>query len=202
MTSLDIEWREIIASILAKEAKRRQVIVFTHDLHFLYFLKKHAEQNIVEVLTHWIQQIDGKPGYVSLNNSPALEREGCKTTRAREFYLRSRNSAGEERQNILKSGFSELRSCYEAFIIYELFEEVVMRFDARVSFGRLKDIRWDESIADRVNAKCELLSGYIAGHLQCNGHIVEPDPQMLLDEIEAYDALRRELRELKKKRKV
>ena len=202
VTSLDIEWRETIASILAKEAKHRQVIVFTHDLPFLYFLKRYAEQNAVEVLTHWIQQIDGKPGYVFLDNSPALEREYCKTTRAREFYRQAKNAAAEQQENFLSLGFGALRTCYEAFIIYELFEEVVMRFDVRVSFGRLKHIKWDESIANRVNAKCELLSRYIEGHLQSNGYAAKSDPQMLLDEIEAFEGLRKELKELKKEHKT
>ncbi len=77
VTSLDLEWRETIASILVTEAKQRQVIVFTHDLPFLYYLKKYAERQTINIETHWIKRgdNDGKPGYVSLNNSPALERD-------------------------------------------------------------------------------------------------------------------------------
>ncbi len=199
VTSLDLEWKEKIASILAAEAKNRQVIVFTHDLAFLYFLKNYAEQNLVEIRTHWIQRVDDEPGYVSLDNSPALEREYRKATRAHEFYRQAKNTVGEEQENFIRLGFGALRTSYEAFIIYDLFEEVVMRFDPRVSFGRLQSIKWDESIANKVNAKCELLSRYIEGHLPSNGYIEKPDPQVLLREIETFEELRKELRKLKAK---
>lgn len=199
VTSLDLEWKEKIASTIAAEAKTRQVIVFTHDLTFLYFLKNYAEQNSVVTRTHWIQRVDDKPGYVFLDNSPALEREYRKTTRAHEFYRQAKNTAGEEQENFMRLGFGALRTSYEAFIIYDLFEEVVMRFDSRISFGRLRSIKWDESIASEVNAKCELLSRYIEGHLPSNGYIGKPDPPVLLSEIKAFEELRKELRKLKAK---
>lgn len=102
-------------------------------------------------------------------------------------------------ENFMRLGFGALRTSYEAFIIYDLFEEVVMRFDVRVSFGRLKGVKWDESIASEVNTKCELLSRYIEGHLPSNGYIAKPDPQVLLSEIEAFEELRKKLKKLKAK---
>jgi hypothetical protein len=198
VTSLDLEWREMIASILAKEAKLRQVIVFTHDLPFLYYLKKHAETNSVQIKTHWIQRINNKPGYVSLNNSPALEREYRKPTKPREYYEKAKGSSGTEQQDYLRLGFGALRTCYEAFVVYDLFEEVIMRFDERISFGRLRNIRWDDSIVNEANKKYELLSKYIEGHLHTNGLNPLSDPKILLGEIEAFDDLRRRLRQIKK----
>jgi hypothetical protein len=198
VTSLDLEWREMFASILAKEAKGRQVITFTHDLPFLYFLKKYAERNEVAIMTHWIQRIDNKPGYVFLNNSPALEKEYCKTTRARKYYEKAKDSVASEREEYLQLGFAALRTCYEAFVIYDLFEEVVTRFDERISFGRLRGIKWDESIANEANVKYELLSRYIEGHLHTDGYIPPTDPKILLSEIEYFESLRERLKKLKK----
>ena len=198
VTSLDLEWREMIASILAKEAKLRQIIVFTHDLPFLYYLKKHAENNSTQIMTHWIQRINDRPGYVSLNSSPALEREYRKPTRPREYYEKAKNSSGTEQQDYLRLGFGALRTCYEAFVIYDLLEEVVMRFDERISFGRLTGIKWDDSIVNEANEKYELLSKYIEGHLHTNGYLPPSDPQILLNEIEAFEDLRKRLRQIKK----
>jgi len=99
----------------------------------------------------------------------------------------------------MRLGFGALRTSYEAFIIYDLFEEVVRRFDVRISFGRLRGVKWDESIASEVNTKCELLSRYIEGHLPSNGYIAKPDPQVLLSEIEAFEELRKKLKKLKAK---
>ena len=202
VTSLDLEWRDMIASILAKDAKSRQVVVFTHDLPFLYFLKKYAEQEPIEIATHWIKRGDNddKPGYVFLNNSPTLERNYRKATKAREICQQAKDAAAAEQEALLKEGFGALRTTYEAFIIFDLFGEVVMRFDERVSVGRLKDIVWDKSIADEVVAKYELLSKYIEGHLHSDAFADQkPTPDMLLHEIEDFDALRKKLKKLKAK---
>lgn len=200
VTSLDLEWRSIMASILAKEASTRQVIVFTHDLPFVYHLKEAAEQAAVTTETHWIKRgaNDDKPGYVFLNNSPALEREYRKATRARELYDKAKSAAPSEQEALLREGFGAVRTCYEAFIIFELFNEVVMRFDERISFGRLKDVVWDKAIADEVIKKCETLSKYIEGHLHSDAFMgVKPTPQLLLAEIEAFETLVKRLRQLR-----
>jgi hypothetical protein len=122
VTSLDLEWKAMIASILAKEAKNRQVIVFTHDLPFLYYLKKYAEQEPVEIATHWIKRGDNddKPGYVFLNNSPTLERDYRKATKAREIYQQAKDAAAAEQEDLLKEGFGALRTTYEAFTLSSL----------------------------------------------------------------------------------
>lgn len=201
VTSLDLEWRETIASILITEAKHRQVIVFTHDLPFLYFLKKHAERQTVDILTHWIKRGDtyGKPGYVFLNNSPALERDYRKATKAREIYQLAKGASATEQEGFLHQGFAALRSSYEAFIIFEIFNEVVMRFEERISFGRLKDIVWDTSIVNEVINKCELLSKDIEGHLHSDAFVaMKPTCERLLREIEDFEALRKKLNTIKK----
>ncbi len=197
VTSLDLEWKETVASILVGESSRRQVIIFTHDLPFLYLIKKYSEASNIDIATHWIQRRDDKPGYVFLDNSPALEKEYCKTTRARDLYQKAKNSFAEEQENYLRLGFGALRTCYEAFVIYELFQGVVLRFDVRISLGRLKDIKWDESIASEVNKKYEYLSGYFEGHLQTDGYVAKSDPPMLLKEIESFEALRKKHRSMK-----
>ncbi|MFC1893290.1 AAA family ATPase [Chloroflexota bacterium] len=197
VTSLDLEWKETISSILVDEASRRQVIVFTHDLPFLYLIKKYSGESNIDIATHWIQRREDKPGFVFLDNSPALEKEYCKTTRAHDLYQKANNSSAEEQENYLRLGFGALRTCYEAFIIYELFQGVVLRFDVRVSPGRLKNIRWDESIASEVNKKYEYLSRYFEGHLQSDGYVAKADPALLLKEIESFEALRNKHKSLK-----
>ena len=202
VTSLDLEWREMIAAILANEAKCRQVIIFTHDLPFLYFLKKHAEQEPVEIVTHWIKRGDNddKPGYVFLDNSPALERDYRKATKARDIYQQAKGASAAEQEALLRDGFGALRTNYEAFIIFDLFGEVVIRFEERVSFGRLKNIVWDKSITDEVVTRCELLSRYIEGHLHSDAFAAaKPTCETLMSEIESFESLKRKLKDLRAK---
>ena len=198
VTSLDLEWRQLIASMLSREAARRQVVVFTHDLPFLYFLKKEADEARVPTCTHWIKRgdVNDKPGYVFLDNSPALEKEYKKTTRSRDIYAKAKDAPAHEQESLLRQGFGALRTSYEAFIIFDLLAEVVLRFDERVSFGRLKDVRLDPAIVAEVIEGCERLSRFIEGHLHSDAmQAQKPTPQMLLSEIEAFDAMRKRHKE-------
>jgi len=44
VTSLDHRYRDAVAERLVKEARNRQVIVLTHDIVFLFMLRKHASE--------------------------------------------------------------------------------------------------------------------------------------------------------------
>lgn len=201
VTSLDLEWREIIAEMLVKKSKNRQVVVFTHDLPFLYYIKSYAEKYEVSMSTHWIKRggDDGRPGYVYLDNSPALEREYRKTTKAREMYEKARSADAALQEYYLRDGFGALRTTYEAFIIFDILNEVVMRFNERISFGRLTEIYWEPAIVHDVVESCARLSRYLEGHLHSDAlGAVKPTPSDLLGEIEHFKSLQDKLKDLKK----
>ncbi len=200
VTSLDLEWRETIAQILAKEANNRQVVVFTHDLPFLYFLKRDAEKLGVNLATHWVKrgEIDDKPGYLWLDDSPALEKEYKTPKRANEFYRKAKGAQASDQETLLRLGFGALRSTYEAFIVFGLFGGVVNRFEERISFSRLKDVVWDKEVITRVVEKCEHLSRYIEGHLHSDAFARMPSCEDLLNEIKEYESLKTYHKKLKK----
>ncbi len=58
MSSLDYKWRESVAQRLVKEAKTRQVIVFTHDIVFLLILRQCADDEGVERLDQHVRQLN------------------------------------------------------------------------------------------------------------------------------------------------
>lgn len=206
VTSFDLEWREKIAHVFAKESAKRQVIIFTHDLAFLYHLIEAAEREGVEILCHWIQRgwKDGVPGYVSINNSPAIDKSFKKPTKPQQLLERAKNELDfSERERLLRDGFGALRTCYEAFIIFDLFNEVVQRFGERISFGRLKEIVWDESIVRQVIDKYEDLSMLMEGHLHSTRFAYkELTPDILNAEIQYFTGLKKQLKELKKNKKA
>jgi len=201
VTSLDLEWGDLIARLLADEAGKRQVVVFTHDLPFLHLVKSRAEQANVQTVTHWIRrgENDDRPGYVFLDNSPALERDYRKPTRAREICAKAKNAPPAQLEAMLRDGFGALRTTYEAFIIFELLNEVVMRFSERISFGRLNEIVWDRALVREVVEKCEALSRYIEGHLHSD-QLSAPRPtcDLLLSEIETFEGLSKKLKDIRK----
>jgi hypothetical protein len=204
VTSFDLEWREKIASVFAKEAAKRQVIIFTHDLVFLYHLIEAAERDNVDILCHWIQRgwSDDVPGYVSIDNSPAIDKSYKKPTKAQQLFERAKGESDfSERERLLKDGFGALRTCYEAFIIFDLFNDVVERFSERISFGRLEQIVWDEHIVYEIINKYEDLSLLMEGHLHSTRFAYkELSPDILHSEIKHFTDLKKQLRELKKQK--
>jgi ABC-type Mn2+/Zn2+ transport system ATPase subunit len=199
VTSLDDEWKKTLAGCLAELAKARQVVVFTHDLTFLYRIKERAEELMVDAVTHWIREEDGQPGFVYLDNSPVCEKDFKSATKAREYYSKAKDAPPEEQQVFLQQGFGALRTSYEALIIFEIFCEVVGRFEERVSFGRLKDVRVDPRLADEIICRMETLSRYIDAHLHSDKFgSVKPSPAVLLDEISAFDSIRKAQKNLRK----
>lgn len=199
VTSLDLEWRKTIARVLSEEAANRQVIVFTHDLPFLYRLLEYTEENAVDKLIHWIKRgdIDNLPGYVYLNNSPALEKQYKKPTRAEECYKNAKDAPPQNQEAILKDGFGALRTTYEALIVFEILNEVIVRWGERVSFGRLKGIVSDQELIDEVISSCERLSRYIEGHLHSDTMAEKPTLDVLRQELDLFYATRTKLRKMK-----
>ena len=88
VTSLDFQWKETIAKHIVEEASRQQVILFTHDLHFLYLIKKYAEDQKVNIAGHWIQKRNDLPGWVFLNNSPVSEKDFKRASIAENYAKR------------------------------------------------------------------------------------------------------------------
>jgi hypothetical protein len=197
VTSLDLTWRQKIASIIAAEAKTRQVIVFTHDLPFLYYLKEASQNHEVSVQHHWIKKgdMDGIPGYIYPNNSPALEQDYRDASKAREHYSKAINASPQEQIDHIRLGYGALRTSYEVLIMNDLLKGVVKRFDERTSFMRLRSILWDESTVNEIVQKCELCSGMMEGHSHSDAlSSGPPSSKDLLVEIEAYERLRKEAR--------
>ena len=67
---LDYKWRESIARRLVQEAKARQVVVFTHDIAFLFLLKQFAVEQAVEQLDQHVRQIPAKGSGICAEDMP------------------------------------------------------------------------------------------------------------------------------------
>jgi hypothetical protein len=64
MSSLDHIHRKAIAARLVEEAEHRQVVVFTHDLTFLYELRREAEAKERPIQYQTVHRKLTRPGYV------------------------------------------------------------------------------------------------------------------------------------------
>lgn len=64
MSSLDHIHRKAVASRLVEEAEHRQVIVFTHDLTFLFELRREAEAKTRAVQYQTVSRKQSRPGFI------------------------------------------------------------------------------------------------------------------------------------------
>jgi hypothetical protein len=200
VTSLDSNWKDALARCLVEEAKIRQVIVFTHDLSFLYRMKAHADELGAEVTNHWIREEDGTPGFTYMNDSPVCEKDFKSARIARDLYAKAGGLPPGDQQSVLQQGFGALRTSYEALIIFELFNEVVGRFEERISFGRLNQVCIDRAIVEKIIRRMEILSRYIDAHLHSDEFAAaKPTSANLLEEISPFEDIRKAQQEIKKK---
>jgi AAA domain len=195
ITSLDNNWKGVLAQCLVEYAAKRQSVVFTHDLPFLYRLTEYAEKLGVDVIAHWIREENGKPGFVYAENGPACEAAYRHANKAREFYSRAKNLPPVEQQYWLQQGFGALRSSYEALVIFELFNGVVARFEERISLDALSNVRVEAADVEEIVERAGVLSRYIDAHLHSDAFApVKPTPCTLLEEIDAYERIRKRLK--------
>lgn len=199
VSSFDSDSKDAVAKLLAEISAQRQVIIFTHDLAFVYALKLAAKQLSVGVTSHWIRSESGEPGYVYLDNSPICEGDYKSAKIARDCYSKAKAAPPAEQERLLQQGFGALRTTYEAFIIYDLFNAVVKRFEERVAFDQLKDVHLDRGVVDKVVEKLGTLSRHIDAHLHSDTFAADkPTPEMLLEEVETFEDLKRKHKEAKK----
>ena len=203
VNSLDHERKLYIASRLVEESKHRQVVIFTHDVSFLFDLINEAEKQKYKAkedyLCHWISKIDDTVGLVHLNHRRDLELDYKTHERADELWQQARNEMTPDKRELLsKQGFDCLRRTYEAFTLIELFGNTVRRFDRQIGHGTLKDVYCPSDVADFVSNKLKTCSAYVSGHLQADGYSSQlASPELLKQEIDIYIKFSKEYKQRK-----
>jgi len=203
VSSLDHKHRERVARRLVKEAAKRQVIIFTHDIYFLNLLIEEAKQDAISVLK---QSVIRRPEGFGVAD-PDLPFEGM-NTKARIGYLRSEQQkikkffqSGDEveHRKLTANAYSLLRMAWERAIEELLFSGVVLRFRKGIETQRLAGVIVDDddyAIVDKWMTKC---SNYSHDQALLGGTEV-PDPDELLVDINFLDDWREDV--LKRTKKV
>jgi energy-coupling factor transporter ATP-binding protein EcfA2 len=209
VTSLDGKRKSKIAERLLEESLSKQVIIFTHDLVFISHILNHSE-NIQGVVCfcHWIESVNSQPGKVWLNNSPCHEKQYDNANRAREYYTQSNKEdcPPMQREWLLMQGFAALRTSYEVLVISKLLQNVVFRFQDRVSVDALLNINIQEEIKNEIHNNFAECCRYMEGHTHSNQFAYKKiETKDLLDAIEGYEKLKKRItkstEDIKKQRK-
>ena len=191
VTSQDHQRKNRIARRLIAEAKNRQVVVFTHDLVFLTMLAGAAEDENVEMLTHWIERDgEGRPGQISLDDCPATTPQYRNTRKAKKTMAEAKAAAGSARTKLIQRGMGELRRTVEEVIPHYLLKQVVNRWSDRIIVTSLKKVNWDDGLVADIISAYEDLSTFIEGHSHTEEKAgAPPEPNQLVEMIARVDEL-------------
>lgn len=203
VTSLDEKRKSEIAERLAREAKQKQVIIFTHDLVFVSNLLTKSEDLKTAFLCHWIENRDDKPGQIWLNNSPSYEKEYRNAEPAKKHYniCNQEDCEPMQREIATKQGFTALRTCYEVLVINDLFNNVVQRYNERVSIDALTKVSFDDTLVSELLDSYALCCRFMEGHSHSDKYSYQkPEPKNLNEEIQRYETIRKKIRDTKNKK--
>jgi len=202
VTSLDDERKSRIAKRIAEEATKKQVVVFTHDLVFVSTLISACSELTIDHVCHWIEKRGDTPGYVFLNNAPSYEKQYRNSVIPRKNYVEAKKEDCQpsQRDYLIKSAFTELRTCYEVLVINDLFKNVVQRFNERVSVESLKDVCFVDVLVGELLDNFGQCCRYMEGHTHSDKYAYQkPTVEDLNFEINRYDDIRAKIKKSKKK---
>ena len=194
VSSLDYKWREGVAHRLVEEAKKRQVIVFTHDIVFLLLLKQFAEAEDVAELDQHVRQLSKGAGvcteelpWVALKVSKRIGHLRKLLQQAEKLHLDGHQAAYETEASLI---YGYLREAWERGLEEVLLGGVVERYRPSVQtlqVGVIADITVEDCKAvETAMTKC---SKWLPGHDQAAAARADiPEPASLKVDIDALDS--------------
>jgi recombinational DNA repair ATPase RecF len=155
VSSLDHERRAYLAERLAEESKRRQVIVFTHDMAFIHMLQEAADDAGIGLHGRTLQRAFHRVGMVA-NDLPMKMLGTAKQLRALRRRLRSELVPKHKHQDPLYEQeadlwVADLRKAFDQIIEDTVLNGTVRRFSSHVQVRRLHGVKWTPEIAVRID---------------------------------------------------
>jgi energy-coupling factor transporter ATP-binding protein EcfA2 len=144
VSSLDHHRRKQVARRLVEEAKKRQVIVLTHETVFLGELLDAIEQQGVDYLMHHLEWMKDRPGHVSEGlpwEHKSFRDRLDKLEKAQKTMQGSWPAyPNEEERAKMRQQYGLLRATIERIIQDVVFNGVVQRYRDWIRVDRLKDV--------------------------------------------------------------
>ena len=209
VSSLDHKRREKVAVRLVKEARKRQVIIFTHDIYFLSVLIDEANQVGVFCAT---QSLSRRPeGYGVADPDIPFDAQG---TKSRVGVLRNMqqqiaklykqgNDPEHKKQTV--DAYRQLRNAWERAVEEILFRSVVTRFRKGISTKLLAGVVVEDADYALIEGAMTKCSNYTHDPALLGGMAI-PAPDELLGDIDKLEQWRLEVEkrsdQISKKRKT
>lgn len=206
VSSLDHRWASRIAKRLVEEAKNRQVVIFTHNLSFLWDLVDSAKlatpQVLCEVKT--VSSMAKQPGHLHDGVPYEGEKAEARMKVLEEMIQKARglyesNPDGEEYRKLHHQFFARLRGTWERTVEELLFGGVVRRFQNSVKTQSLAAVQVGDRDHQAVYRGMTIASRHIDAHDHAEDALSTlPTPEEMAEELKA---LRTYLTDLKRDQK-
>lgn len=147
VTSLDHERKDKIARRLALDAKKKQVVIFTHDVVFMSQIVRHADEHQVSFRAHWMRKVNNVPGHVEEDSSPKLANVAALKKRAHDALSNYEQLKPKAQDTALGNALDYLRSACEALVEEILFAKSIQRYDDHVRIQNLEEVVFDQPLA-------------------------------------------------------
>lgn len=171
VTSFDYKRAEKIADMIYKISKERQVIVFTHNIMFYYYLYNCcAKKDIKENKFFKIDEFDkNNKGLISLAAEGRLENLNQITKKIKKSAqkINSKSCLGDELEQTLKSTYSDIRTWCELIVEEGFLKKIIRRYEPNIMFKPVSKITPDfvdyiPTVSDLFEKSCR----YMLGHSQ------------------------------------
>jgi len=209
VSSLDHWRRQHVARRFVEEARKRQVIIFTHDTSFLGQLRDEVDARNLEYkisFLEWKGQYagnvyDGLPwGHASYKERiDALEKE-----QRRLVNKPWPQYPGEEDTSEMYKAYGRMRSAIERVIQDVVFCGVVRRYRDWISIGSLKDVvGFDDAECDEINRLYQRCNTLIDAHDPASAkNPPVPTPAEFLQDIVDLKAVIKVIQDRRKEKKA
>ncbi|MCF6194522.1 MAG: AAA family ATPase, partial [Kangiellaceae bacterium] len=196
VSSLDHLHRETIAERLADEGRKRQVIVFTHDLPFLFLLRNACRQAAdpsqkTKIALRHIQKKQDRPGYCR-NEAPEKAQNAHSRIKTMQAHLANTLIQYEQDPDstnwlITARGIIDsLRQTWET-AVEDAISPVLRTFSSKVNtkgFAKLSAIIEEDAVTMRQHyGKCSVLLHKTSDALNPSA----PTPETIKNELEAIE---------------
>jgi len=214
VSSLDHRWASRIANRLVDEARHRQVIIFTHNLSFLWDLVDSARlaspQVPCEVKTVLVQA--KQPGHLRDGVPYEGEKAEARMKVLEEMVQKARglhqsDPDGDDYRKLHHQFFARLRGTWERAVEEVLFGGVVRRFQNAVKTQSLAAVQVTDRDHQAIYRGMTIASKHIDAHDHAEGALSAlPTPNEMAEELKILRTyltdLRKDQKEVRARRDV
>jgi len=162
VSSLDHDHREHLARRLAQESTKRQVVIYTHDLTFLFYLQEAAESAGVELHGRTLERSLDEVGIVreglpTKTMAPAARRKELRK-RLRFELTKMFEGKRPEYEREADVWETDLRDGYDQVIEEYVLAGTVRRYQKNVRIRQLYKLKWSVEIVERIDKAMKQVS--------------------------------------------